>query len=277
MGAERHRAARSGDAQVEGSRQAGNAAADAWPKEEYEKDSHAPSRNGGAGSARRTAPRREMDALFREQMAHDMALLGKGPHAGTSSAPSKEPITRRTASSGPRPTASCSRAMRCRSARSAAAPSNACSTLLCHLTVACRLVNSRRSILGADKPPTRGAPCRMISTTADWDCPTTRLAAGPKRRRNRRRGRRGPRFGRGQRGDRPGKRRDQVPQRGAGPEGASPEGRRPEGARPEGASAKKASAKSSGRARKAAARKGGKKEPREEEDGRPKECRQAQG
>jgi hypothetical protein len=52
-----------------------------WPKEEYERHS------AGIQERRRriraeNRPEAEMDALFREQMAADMALLGKGPHAG---------------------------------------------------------------------------------------------------------------------------------------------------------------------------------------------------
>jgi IgA peptidase M64 len=51
-----------------------------WPKEEYEKYS------AGIQERRRriraeNRPESEMDALFREQMAHDMALLGNGPYA----------------------------------------------------------------------------------------------------------------------------------------------------------------------------------------------------
>lgn len=53
-----------------------------WPKEAFEKFA------AGVQERRRrlraeNRPESEMDALFREQMAHDMALLGTGPHAGT--------------------------------------------------------------------------------------------------------------------------------------------------------------------------------------------------
>jgi hypothetical protein len=52
-----------------------------WPKEEYEKDSRAIQERRRRIRAE-NRPESEMDALFREQMAHDMALLGKGSHAG---------------------------------------------------------------------------------------------------------------------------------------------------------------------------------------------------
>jgi hypothetical protein len=52
-----------------------------WPKEAYEKHAIAiQERRRQIRAANR--PEAEMDALFREQMAHDMALLGRGPHAG---------------------------------------------------------------------------------------------------------------------------------------------------------------------------------------------------
>lgn len=52
-----------------------------WPKEEYEKDSRAIQERRRRIRAE-NRPEGEMDALFREQMAHDTALLGKGAHAG---------------------------------------------------------------------------------------------------------------------------------------------------------------------------------------------------
>jgi hypothetical protein len=52
-----------------------------WPKEQYEQDSRATQERRRRIRAE-NRPESEMDALFREQMAHDTALLGKGPHAG---------------------------------------------------------------------------------------------------------------------------------------------------------------------------------------------------
>ena len=52
-----------------------------WPKEQYEQHARAiQERRRSIRAANR--PESEMDALFREQMAHDTALLGAGPHAG---------------------------------------------------------------------------------------------------------------------------------------------------------------------------------------------------
>jgi hypothetical protein len=52
-----------------------------WPKEEFERyATQIQERRRKIRAENR--PEAEMDALFREQMAHDMALLGKGPHAG---------------------------------------------------------------------------------------------------------------------------------------------------------------------------------------------------
>jgi hypothetical protein len=52
-----------------------------WPKEEYERHSMAiQERRRQIRAANR--PESEMDALFREQMAHDVRLLGTGDHAG---------------------------------------------------------------------------------------------------------------------------------------------------------------------------------------------------
>jgi hypothetical protein len=52
-----------------------------WPKEEYEKDARAIQERRRRIRAE-NRPESDMDALFREQMAHDTALLGKGAHAG---------------------------------------------------------------------------------------------------------------------------------------------------------------------------------------------------
>jgi hypothetical protein len=52
-----------------------------WPKEQYEQDSRATQERRRRIRAE-NRPESEMDALFREQMAHDTALLGEGPHAG---------------------------------------------------------------------------------------------------------------------------------------------------------------------------------------------------
>jgi hypothetical protein len=59
----------------------GTALPTAWPKEEFEEYTR------GVQKRRRqiraeNRPEAEMDALFREEMAHDTALLGTGPHAG---------------------------------------------------------------------------------------------------------------------------------------------------------------------------------------------------
>ena len=51
-----------------------------WPKEQYEQHSRATQERRRKIRAE-NRPEAEMDALFREQMAHDTALLGKGPHA----------------------------------------------------------------------------------------------------------------------------------------------------------------------------------------------------
>ena len=53
-----------------------------WPKAEHEKYSTRIQERRRLIRAE-DRPEAEMDALFREQMAHDMALLGTGPHAGT--------------------------------------------------------------------------------------------------------------------------------------------------------------------------------------------------
>ena len=51
-----------------------------WPKEKYEEDSRATQERRRRIRAE-NRPESEMDALFREQMAHDTALLGGSPHA----------------------------------------------------------------------------------------------------------------------------------------------------------------------------------------------------
>ena len=51
-----------------------------WPKEKYEEDSRATQERRRRIRAE-NRPEREMDALFREQMAHDTALLGGSAHA----------------------------------------------------------------------------------------------------------------------------------------------------------------------------------------------------
>jgi hypothetical protein len=51
-----------------------------WPKEEYEQYSRATQERRRKIRAE-NRPEAEMDALFREQMAHDTAALGTGPHA----------------------------------------------------------------------------------------------------------------------------------------------------------------------------------------------------
>jgi hypothetical protein len=51
-----------------------------WPKEQFEQYSRATQERRRAIRAG-NRPESEMDALFREQMAHDTALLGTGPHA----------------------------------------------------------------------------------------------------------------------------------------------------------------------------------------------------
>ena len=51
-----------------------------WPKEKYEEDARATQERRRRIRAE-NRPEREMDALFREQMAHDTAMLGGSPHA----------------------------------------------------------------------------------------------------------------------------------------------------------------------------------------------------
>jgi hypothetical protein len=51
-----------------------------WPKEKYEEDSRATQERRRRIRAE-NRPESEMDALFREQMAHDSAMLGGSPHA----------------------------------------------------------------------------------------------------------------------------------------------------------------------------------------------------
>ena len=51
-----------------------------WPKEQFEEDSRATQERRRRIRAE-NRPEREMDALFREQMARDTALLGGSPHA----------------------------------------------------------------------------------------------------------------------------------------------------------------------------------------------------
>jgi hypothetical protein len=51
-----------------------------WPKEKYEEYSRATQERRRRIRAE-NRPEREMDALFREQMAHDTAMLGGSPHA----------------------------------------------------------------------------------------------------------------------------------------------------------------------------------------------------
>ena len=91
-----------------------------WPKEEFEAVHARRSRSGGARFAPPTVRKSEMDALFREEMAHDTALLQRRRRMVERSARSKARTTRRAAITGRRPTASCSRATQCRSARCAA-------------------------------------------------------------------------------------------------------------------------------------------------------------
>jgi hypothetical protein len=59
----------------------GTALPTAWPKEQFEQHSRAIQERRRRIRAE-NRPESEMDALFREQKAHDMALLGAGPHGG---------------------------------------------------------------------------------------------------------------------------------------------------------------------------------------------------
>jgi hypothetical protein len=52
-----------------------------WPKEEFDRDTQA-AQDRRAELRRQDRPEAEMDALFREQQAHDTALLASGPYAG---------------------------------------------------------------------------------------------------------------------------------------------------------------------------------------------------
>jgi hypothetical protein len=51
-----------------------------WPKEKYEEDSRATQERRRRIRAE-NRPESDMDALFREQMTHDTAMLGGSPHA----------------------------------------------------------------------------------------------------------------------------------------------------------------------------------------------------
>jgi hypothetical protein len=59
----------------------GTALPTAWPKAEFEEYTKAIQEKRRQIRAR-NGPESEMNALFREEMAHDTALLGQGPHAG---------------------------------------------------------------------------------------------------------------------------------------------------------------------------------------------------
>ena len=121
VGAERHGAARSRRAEVEGSRsQPGTPLPTPWQKDAYEKRL---ARVAGAARQLRAeqAARVGDGGAVRRGAAADDAMFATVQ--GGSSAPSKARATRPTATTGPRPTASCSRA-RTSSAPSAAARSS---------------------------------------------------------------------------------------------------------------------------------------------------------
>ena len=80
-----------------------------WPKEEFDRYVIAMQERRRKIRAD-NRPEAEMDALFKEQMAHDIAMLNAPGAQGQSSVPSRAPITRARGTTVRRPTASCSRA-----------------------------------------------------------------------------------------------------------------------------------------------------------------------
>jgi hypothetical protein len=104
-------AARSGGVEVEGSRHAGGADSDAVAEEEFERYTKEIQRQRRAIRAA-NKPESEMDALFRDEEKRDTTLLNEG-RTRARWARSKGRTTRRAATTGRRPTASCSRATTC--------------------------------------------------------------------------------------------------------------------------------------------------------------------
>ena len=94
-----------------------------WDKEAFEKHSR-DHRHAGASCSRRGAPQAEIDALFREEEGWSTKLLGGMKFSGKVGA-FEGACYEAKGSTGPKPTASCSRAIRSDSAASAGAPSSA--------------------------------------------------------------------------------------------------------------------------------------------------------
>ena len=121
VGAERDGAARSGEAQVEGSRRRRARRCRRRGRRRSSSSTRRRARSGAARFARAERPEAEMDALFREELARTTRRCSGAARTRAKSARSRAPTTRRRATTGRRPTASCSRATRCRSAPSAGA------------------------------------------------------------------------------------------------------------------------------------------------------------
>ncbi len=79
---ERHGAAGSGESQVEGPRDAGDAHPDALEEGGVREGLAGVPERSGARSARRTAPEEEMDKLFQEEQVFETKLLGTDQYAG---------------------------------------------------------------------------------------------------------------------------------------------------------------------------------------------------
>ena len=106
-----------------------------WDKEAFEKHTAAIQKRR-ARHPRAQCAGSEMDALFREQRAGTTKFLGVDEVLAARSARSKEPPTKREASTGRRPTASCSRGIRWASAACAAARSSG-SSICIHDSCSC--------------------------------------------------------------------------------------------------------------------------------------------
>ncbi len=122
VGAERHRAARSGAAEVEGSRDAGTPLPTPWNKEEYEKHTAGIQQRRREIRARNAPEAGDGCALPRAAgLGHEVPVVDDllGPRRGVRGRAG----TKRADSTGPRPTASCSRGIRSGSAACAAARS----------------------------------------------------------------------------------------------------------------------------------------------------------
>ena len=96
LGAQRDRAERPGQSQVEGPRDsAGTPLPTPWPKEAFETDVARDPEARAGRSAPRTRPEEEMDALFLEEKDAETKLLARRTPTRRRSAPSRAPCTRR--------------------------------------------------------------------------------------------------------------------------------------------------------------------------------------